>query len=109
MLNFDRQYQQKKGLTLTHFVHVNGRINLPQPKIIKLIIWLSGFWALENPKIVRCHYCQICKESQILLSKSFIESNSHHFGPFPRCKIPKIDDLGPIFVKCSIFGHIFAF
>jgi hypothetical protein len=35
----------------THFILVYVKTNLPQHKKAYLIIWLSGFWALENPKV----------------------------------------------------------
>ncbi len=35
----------------THFIRFYGRTILPQHKKVYLIIWLSGFWTLENPKV----------------------------------------------------------
>jgi hypothetical protein len=34
----------------THFINAYVKTNLPQLKKVYLIIWLSGFWALENSK-----------------------------------------------------------
>jgi hypothetical protein len=67
----------------THFINAYVKTNLPQLKKVNLIIWLSGFWALENPKggvvvtvtSANLQPQQICnlswriKESQILFVK----------------------------------------
>ncbi len=55
----------------------------------KLIIWLSGFWELENPKVGVSwlsnlqHQLEDQRVENSDWSKSGRESNSHHLGPFP--------------------------
>jgi hypothetical protein len=63
----------------THYINAYVKTNLPQLKKVYLIIWLSGFWALENPKVgVRdCPICNLSwriKESQILFCQNRVEN-----------------------------------
>ena len=83
----------------THFIHVYVKTGLPQHKKVYHIIWLSGFWALENPKVepsLLTHmppYSEFEKVKKFILSKSGRVFISHHFGPFPDEKYSKLTIL----------------
>jgi hypothetical protein len=60
---------------------------------------LSGFWALENPKVELSLLTHMppCSEfekvKKLILSKSGRVFNSHHFGPFLDEKYSKLTIL----------------
>ena len=63
----------------THFINAYVKTNLPQLKKVYLIIWLSGFWVLENPKVGMSLLSNLQpqledQESQIIFCQNRVEN-----------------------------------
>ncbi len=98
----------------THCILVHVKTNLPQQIKVYLIIWLSGFWALENPKVRVSWLSNLqprLKNQRVtnsVLSKSCRKSNSHHFEPFPDEKYAKLTILDHLkWNRQFLYGFIF--